>query len=131
MPHFIIEYSANLEQQISVDDVISRVHAAAAETGIFPLKGTRTRAARREAYQIADGHPDNLFVHLQARIGAGRSLDVKQQAAQHIFEALTAVLEPVSARAPLAISFEVVEMDEALNFKHNNIPEWLEKRKSG
>ena len=32
----------------------------------------RTRAERRDIYEIADGNPENLFVTITARIGSGR-----------------------------------------------------------
>ena len=76
MPHFIVEYSANLESAADIKGLVAAVHKAAIQTGVFPLKGTRTRAARREVYEIADGHADNAFVHVTARIGRGRSVEV-------------------------------------------------------
>ena len=128
MPHFIIEYSANLDSELDLPAFVEAVHEAALATGIFPLKGMRTRAARRETYRIADGHPDNGFVHLVARIGHGRTLEVKKTGGQAIFDAVTAHLKPLSDRLPLAISFEIQEIDPDLNFKTNNLPEWIERR---
>ena len=128
MPHFIIEYSANLDSELDLPAFVEAVHEAALATGIFPLKGMRTGAARRETYRIADGHPDNGFVHLVARIGHGRTLEVKKTGGQAIFDAVTAHLKPLSDRLPLAISFEIQEIDPDLNFKTNNLPEWIERR---
>ena len=128
MPHFIIEYSANLERELDLPAFVDVVHEAALATGIFPLKGMRTRAARRDTYRIADGHPDNGFVHLIARIGHGRTTEVKKAGGQAIFDAVTAYLKPLSDRLPLAISFEIQEIDPDLNFKANNLSEWLESR---
>ena len=41
MPHFTIEYSANLEPLLDMGKVVEVVRKAAAETGIFPLGGIR------------------------------------------------------------------------------------------
>jgi 5-carboxymethyl-2-hydroxymuconate isomerase len=71
VPHLIIEYSANLERAIDIPRLVAAVHAAALETGVFPIGGIRTRAERRDAYAVADSHPDNAFIHVQARIGVG------------------------------------------------------------
>ena len=71
MPHLIVEYSANLERDVDIPRLVGAIHAAALETGVFPVGGIRTRAARREIHQVADGHPDNGFIHVQARIGRG------------------------------------------------------------
>lgn len=128
MPHFIIEYSANVEQRLELPAFVAAVHEAALATGIFPLKGIRTRALRCEHYRIADGHPDNAFIHLVARIGHGRSLEVRKQAGDGIFKAVTDWLQPVYDRYPLAFSFEIQEIDPVLNFKLNNLPQWIERR---
>jgi len=58
---------AELAQQLS-DVVVA--------TGIFPLAGIRVRMHPVETYAIADGHPDNAFVALIMRIGAGRDLSL-------------------------------------------------------
>lgn len=130
MPHFIIEYSANLDNELDISEFVRVIHEAALATGIFPLKGIRTRAVRRDRYRIADGHPDNAFIHLLARIGHGRTLEIKKAGGQAIFNAATAHLAPLSDRMPLAISFEMQEMDPDLNFKNNNLPQWIDRREA-
>ena len=44
MPHFTIEYSANLDHRVDMSKVVEIVRKAAVETGIFPLGGIRVRA---------------------------------------------------------------------------------------
>ena len=78
MPHLIVEYSANLENDVDIDALLGALHAAAIKTGVFPLGGCRTRAARRDHYVISNDAPENAFVHLIARIGAGRSVETKK-----------------------------------------------------
>ena len=39
MPHFTIEYSANLDALLDMGKVVELVRKAAVETGIFPLGG--------------------------------------------------------------------------------------------
>lgn len=74
MPHIVIEYSANLEDEVRPMRLVEALHAAALETGVFPLAGLRTRAARREHYLVADGDPENAFVAVSVRIGEGATL---------------------------------------------------------
>jgi 5-carboxymethyl-2-hydroxymuconate isomerase len=131
MPHLIVEYSANLERDIDISHLVAALHAAALETGAFPIGGIRTRAARREAYAIADSHPDNGFIHVQARIGAGRSPEVRQKAAEHIFAALKSETARVFAERPLGLTFEIVEIDPVGSLKHNNLHEIVEARRKG
>ena len=94
MPHLIVEYSANLEHEVDIPHLVSAIHAAALDTGVFPIGGIRTRAVRREIYQVADGHPDNGFIHLQARIGKGRTPDVREKAqkAQRLTQMLVGLI---------------------------------------
>lgn len=128
MPHQIVEYSSNLEGSIDVDAMLACVHEAALRTGIFPLAGLRTRATPRDHYRIADGHPDNAFVHVLLRIRFGRSLADRERAADDISRALFEFLEPVSASRPLAISLDIQDIDPHTNRKNNNLRTHLARR---
>ena len=131
MPHLIIEYSANLRERLALPSLIERMHATALETGVFPIGGLRTRAAEREHYRIADGHPANGFVHVTARIGHGRDAPTRMRAATMLFDALCAQLQPLFEDSPLGISFEVQELDPVLNFKKNNLHDCVKARTAG
>ena len=131
MPHLIIEYSANLDADLDMPALARAVHAAALATGIFPIGGCRTRLARRDDYVIGDGHPDNRFIHIQARIGAGRPADVRQQAAEQIFECLKSNTAAVFAARPLGLTLEIVEIDPVGSLKHNNLHEIIARRETG
>lgn len=72
MPHFTIEYSANLDERLDMAEVVDVVRKAAVETGIFPLGGIRVRAVRCEHYAIADGRPAYGFLDMVLRLGEGR-----------------------------------------------------------
>ncbi len=128
MPHQIIEYSANLEPKLRLSELIATLHETAASVEAFPLAGLRTRAVRRDHYRIADDYPENGFVHVVLRIAHGRPLDVQQAAGSRIFEALCGHLEPIYSRSPLAISFEMQEINPDLRWKQNNLREYLAKR---
>lgn len=128
MPHFIIEYSANLDEHIDVDALVAAVHEAAIGTGIFPLKGLRTRACRRRTYRIADAHADNAFIHITARIGHGRSVAVRQSAGEAVFDVACEFLRPHFERHPLALSLEMEQIDPDTSFKFNNLPQWIAHR---
>ena len=130
MPHQIVEYSANLETRISIAELIRKLHETAAAIEAFPLGGLRTRAARREHYRIADGHPDNQFVHLTWKLGHGRPEEVRREAGELMFAVLCEFLEPVSASSPLAISFEIQEIHPILTFKKNNLREYMARRQT-
>jgi 5-carboxymethyl-2-hydroxymuconate isomerase len=124
----IVEYSANLEQVLDLDSLLDRMHVTAVETGMFPLGGIRIRAYRADRYRIADRAPENSFVHVTAIVGAGRPLDRREQVSKTLFEAICTELEPISTTRPLAISFNMREFDPVLNFKKNNLHEYVNRR---
>ena len=121
MPHVIIEYSANLDGDLDIPALAAALHDAALKTGVFPPGGCRTRVERRDVYVIADAHPENRFIHVQTRIGTGRTADVRTAAAEQIFARLKAFTADVFAARPLALSLEIVEIDPVGSLKHNNL----------
>ena len=130
MPHQIIEYSANLEELIDVQALVDGLHENAMAIDGLPLGGLRTRAVRREVYQVADQHPDNAYVHMILKLGHGRDEQRKKEFGDSIFEALCNLLEPVSSSSPLAISFEIQEIDAVLTWKKNNLRDYMAKRRN-
>ena len=128
MPHLTVEYSANLEPQLQLPQLLEALHNTAAAIEAFPLAGLRTRAERRDHFRIADGHADNAFVHLTLRIAHGRSVEVRKAAGDLLFATLCRELQPLLDERALAISFEISEIDPLLNYKGGNIREYMAKR---
>jgi 5-carboxymethyl-2-hydroxymuconate isomerase len=125
MPHFTIEYSANLDAHVDMADVVKVVRKAAAETGVFPIGGIRVRAVRCEHVAIADGNPDFAFLDMVLRLGEGRDVQTRQRAGEHIFRALSAHLDPVFAKRKFALSFDIQINAKDTSWKRNNIHEAL------
>jgi len=125
MPHFTIEYSANLDTRVDMGAVVEIVRKAAVETGIFPLGGIRVRAIRCEHYAIADGRPDLGFLDMVLRLGEGRDLATRKKAGEHIFRMLSDHLDPVFWQSPFALSFDMQINDRQTSWKRNNIHEQL------
>jgi 5-carboxymethyl-2-hydroxymuconate isomerase len=125
MPHFTIEYSANLDARLDMGKVVEVVRKAAVETGIFPLGGIRVRAIRCEHYAVADGGADFGFLAMVLRLGEGRDLATRKKAGEHIFKALSAYLDPVFAQSKFALSFDMQINDKETSWKRNNIHDVL------
>lgn len=125
MPHFTIEYSANLDQRIDMRDLVDEVRRAAADTGVFPLGGIRVRAIRCEDYAIADGNPEFAFLAMVLRMGHGRDLATRQRAGERVFNALVAHLEPVFKSSRLSLSLDIIENSDDTSWKKNNIHDYL------
>jgi 5-carboxymethyl-2-hydroxymuconate isomerase len=128
MPHIVVEYSGNIENQIDVLKLVEEVHQAALQTGEFETAAVRTRASRREYYVIADGHRDNAFVAIWVRIAPGRPPERRKRIGQEIFEAAYKYLEKLYETKPLAISLEVQEMDSTAAFRKLNLSSILNER---
>ncbi len=128
MPHQTIEYSANLEAELDITELIRVMHDTAANVEALPLGGLRTRAVAREYYRIADAHPDNTFINVVLRIAPGRSNEIKKDAGDILFETLTNYLESIYSHTPVAISLEIQELDAEFRWRKSNTREHMSKR---
>ncbi len=121
MPHLRVEHSSNLAQRVNLDAVADRLRTAMAETGVFPVAGIRVRCIEARTCSIADGHPANAFAHLELRIGAGRDLETRRRAGEHVFAAARDVFAGELEGGHFALSLEVVEIAEETSWKANGI----------
>lgn len=121
MPHLIIEHSANVGALIDIGELVDAMHDAALSTGIAPIEALRTRAARRDVYAIADQHPDNAFVAITARLGAGRTDEDKRRLVEVLMETLDELLG--EARRDVMLSVEYQEIDPAFRLNRNHLRE--------
>jgi 5-carboxymethyl-2-hydroxymuconate isomerase len=128
LPHALIEYSSNLDGQVDFPRFLTALRDTALSTGVFPLGGIRLRAYRADHYVIADGHPDNAFVHIMLRVGHGRDLETRKRACDAIFATACDQLEAVYNRIPLGVSLEMQEVDAVLTCKKNNLHEYVKQR---
>jgi len=128
MPHLIVEYSANLNNQIDIFKLVETVHHAALRTGVFEVAAIRTRAAGRDYYVIADGHRDNAFVAIFVRVAPGRPPETRRRVGQEIFDAACEFLKNVYETTPLAISLEVQEIDNTAAFRKKNLDRIIKAR---
>jgi 5-carboxymethyl-2-hydroxymuconate isomerase len=124
MPHLIVEYSANLEAEVDIAALVAAVHAGGLACPTVQPAALRTRAARREHWQIADGDPAWRFVALTARLLAGRTAEEKADIADILFAALERALEGANPSG-LALSLEIVEIDPATYRKRHDLAELL------
>ncbi len=122
MPHFIVEYSVNLETRVDIQGLCERIRESALKTGVFAPGGIRVRAHPARHFAIADAHEKNAFLHLQLRVGAGRSVETLKGAGEVIFATLRDCLEPQLAEPYFGLSFEITEIHSELTWKANNIP---------
>jgi 5-carboxymethyl-2-hydroxymuconate isomerase len=127
MPHFTMEYSANLDRKVDFDALCRVVHAKVLETGLFEIGAVRVRAIRCDAYAIADLLAENTFIDMSFRIGEGRSEEDKRRTGEAIFNAVTEHLDALFETPHFALTLEIREIDPALSWKKNSIHPRLRK----
>ena len=121
MPHFIVECTENIREQADLPGLFATVNEALAATGIFPLGGIRSRAHWVDTWQMADGKHDYAFVHMTLKIGAGRSLESREEVGEMLFALIKTHFAELMAGRYLALSFELDELHPTLNYKQNNV----------
>jgi 5-carboxymethyl-2-hydroxymuconate isomerase len=119
MPHFRIEYSANLAGRLDMAEFCSVVHKAILATGLFELGAVRVRAFRAEDFAIADQHADNGFLDMQFAVGQGRDAGNLKQAGDQIFKTASDHLAPLFSTPHFALSFQITEINGILSWKKN------------
>ena len=122
MAHFIYEYSDNLPKELlDLAGLMEKMHQVAADSGIFPLSGIRSRAMCCEEFRVGDGNPDNGFVNLSIKVGRGRDEYTRHNIAETFFALMVDHLQPILQRQGLSISLEMRELEVRVKFNHKNI----------
>ena len=131
MAHFIVEYSDNIfdndkdKRNADIQRLFASLHDVAVDTGLFPYKGIRSRAYLCEQYRIADGNPQHGFVHLEVKLGAGRTLEERLAAAEKFYNVYCDFFAQQFTSRGMALSFEMKELDPVLKFNKNSIQDYL------
>ncbi len=126
MPHFQIDYSANLEEVVDMSALCERIRATAAQIETFPIAGIRVRAVRVDHVAMADGNPKHGFIDLSVRLREGRSDEVKAEAIQTLFAALKEHVTPAMEVHSIALSAEMRDINADLSPKFGNVRHHLE-----
>ena len=122
MPHFIVEFTANLEKEGDIPGFLRKVHEALiAEREVFEVGAVRSRAVRLDTYRMADGEADYAFVHGTLKIGAGRDQATRKRVGDRLFDVMKAHFDALYQKRYLALSLEIVELSETSNYKRNNV----------
>lgn len=85
MPHMIIEYSQNITKTITTSSLLQSVHTGAQQSGLFAPTNIKSRLCAYDDYSLGEkdqnqGH----FIHITAKILAGRTDDQKRHLGQSI-----------------------------------------------
>ncbi|PTW58871.1 5-carboxymethyl-2-hydroxymuconate isomerase [Breoghania corrubedonensis] len=118
MPHFSIEYSANLDRRVDMAGLCEEIRKAMLATGAFEAGAVRVRAVRCEAYAIADGLRQNAFIDMALRM-APRPQDVQKNVGDKVFSVAETYLAPLFETPHFALSLEIREIGRPLSWRRN------------
>lgn len=104
MPHIIVEYSQNLQQEVSASGVLAQLHRTVVDSGLFSPDAVKARAAGFDAYVLPEGA--SSFMHITVSILAGRTLPQRAELAQSVFDTARGAIPAVDK-----LSVDIHEMD--------------------
>ena len=128
MPHFQIDYSANLEAVVDMGALCEVIRARAATIETFPMAGIRVRATRVDHVAMANGDVKHGFIDLSVRLREGRPDAVKRDAIDQIFATLKDFMTPAMASHSIALSAEMRDINAELSRKFGTIRDHLEDK---
>jgi len=108
MPHLVIEYAENLQEQISINALVSSAQEAMQRSGLFAPHTIKTRALPFRHF-IAGGAIEGSggsFIHAEVRLFEGRSEREREALSSAVFNCLCQFADGVPA-----VTVEVREMD--------------------
>ncbi len=126
MPHFQIEYSANLEAPVDMSALCESIRAKAATIETFPMAGIRGRATCVDHVAMADGDAKHGFIDLSVRLREGRAPEEKREAIEQIFATLKELITPAMASHSIALSAQMRGINADLSPQFGNIRDHLE-----
>lgn len=104
MPHFVIEYSRDVEDRYDPDRIMQIAFDSGVESGVMQAEDIKVRARPWDHYRLRDD--GDSFVHVGVYLLAGRSDDRKEHLATILRENLQAWLVDVTS-----ISIDIRDMN--------------------
>ena len=121
MPHFILEYSNNILEEVNHRQIFENLHRLLVANGPFQLRDIKSRAIAHDNFFVSDGKEANAFVHLTLSIFKGRELSIQQQVGQKLLAYLENEFARSSAALKCSITVEIKEINTDTYFKISNL----------
>lgn len=117
MPHFVLEYSDNIMEEVDFRVLFRRLHDSLVRTGPFELSAIKSRAISYPNYLVADGDDANAFVHLTLSILSGRDRETKQAVGNRLIAFLKQEFARSFEALNCSLTVEIKEMEREEYFK--------------
>ena len=127
MPHLVILYTSNLEQETDMSglcrSLADTMLSLQDDNGkqVFPTGGTRVFAYPAAHCAVADGKADYAFVYLNVRMAHGRSAQVHKRLGDALLMSAKAHFQPVFMQRHIGITLQIDEGREVFDAKHSNL----------
>ena len=82
MPHFVIDCSKNIIEDVEPDEILNQVFETAFGTGLFKAADIKVRINPYDHYRVGNGKDD--FIHIFANIMEGRNTAQKKDLSEKI-----------------------------------------------
>jgi 5-carboxymethyl-2-hydroxymuconate isomerase len=103
MPHCVIEYSADVADQVAIEDLMAAVHEAAFSSDLFPEYDIKTRAVAYEHHRT--GQTQDSFFHVNVHLLSGRDDAQKSSLSEKILASVEPLLPTV-----VSVGVEIIDM---------------------
>lgn len=118
MPHLRLEYSSNVTGVPKASVLFEKLHAAMHDVAHISQANCKSRMLKTSDYFVADGSYGQAFVHLEVRLLAGRSNELKQSLGEALLQLLLQEIGEHNSTLDLQTTVELVEMERASYFKY-------------
>ena len=106
MPHMVISYTKSLTEKTDIQQLTQAIWDSADKTGLFNPQAIKVRAFPVEHYVTAN--TDQPFVHVDAKLFEGRTVEQKQGMLKGYFDVIADVVA-----GDVSISVEAIDMDKS------------------
>ncbi|OGU55903.1 MAG: hypothetical protein A2V66_18300 [Ignavibacteria bacterium RBG_13_36_8] len=112
MPHCIIEYSANIKENVNKNALLLEINKTLDETKMFSLNDIKSRIIVHDDYCVGDGDPSRAFVTLNVSIISGRDSDTKKIISDLCLDLLKKHFSESLKRLKLSLTVQISELDK-------------------
>ncbi len=106
MPHCIISYTRDVEQDINIKSLLDVAFGAVESAGLFDRASIKARAIGYDIYK--SGQSRNDYIHIDLKILSGRTAQQKKELSDHLMNTIS----PHIGRTK-SLTIDIIDMDIA------------------
>jgi 5-carboxymethyl-2-hydroxymuconate isomerase len=138
MPHIVIHYTPNLENQTDMSALCRSLADAMLsvrddDKPVFPVGGTRVFAHAAAHFAVAQGTPPKGkefgFVYVSLRMAKGRSAQVHEAVGSSVSDAIKKHFAPLIEKHLVGVTFQIDEGLEVFDLKYSSLHPYFQTLK--